>query len=52
MLARLVDEHGAAYTAKLFVRVLRERASDSMAPTIAEHLLMGVTRAETERGLR
>lgn len=47
-LTRLVDEHGVAYTAKLFARVLRERTKDPMASTVREHLLMGVVRAETE----
>lgn len=46
---RLIDEHGAAQTAKLFARALMERTkSDPMARTIADHLLMGVTRAEYE----
>jgi hypothetical protein len=49
LLARLIDEQGAAQTSKLFARVLKERAkSDPMARTIAEHLLMGVVRAEAE----
>lgn len=47
-LSRLVDEHGVAYTAKLFARVLRERTKDPMASTVREHLLMGVVRAEAE----
>ena len=48
-LARLVDEHGVAYTAKLFARVLLERfSSDPMATTIMIHLLNGITRAEKE----
>ena len=36
-LARLVDEHGVAYTAKLFATVLQERfsKSDPMATTVA-----------------
>ena len=49
MFARLIEEQGAAETSKLFARVLRERArTDPMARTIAEHLLMGVVRAEAE----
>ena len=39
-LARLVDEHGVAYTAKLFAQVLQERfsKSDPMAATVASSL--------------
>ena len=49
MLARLIEEHGAAQTSKLFARVLKERAkSDPMARTIAEHVLAGVIRAEAD----
>ena len=49
LLKRLLEEQGAAQTSKLFARVLKERAkSDPMARTIAEHLLMGITRAEYE----
>lgn len=48
-LIRLIDELGAAQTAKLFARALMERTkSDSMARTIADHLLVGVTQAEHE----
>ena len=48
-LARMIDELGAAQTSKLFARALEERTkSDPMARTIADHLLMGVTRAEHE----
>lgn len=48
-LTRLIDEHGAAQTSRLFACALKERIkSDPMARTIADHLLMGVTRAEAE----
>lgn len=40
MLARLVDEQGVAYTAKLFAKVLQERFSrtDPVAATVASSL--------------
>ncbi len=40
MLARLVDEQGVAYTAKLFAKVLQERFSrtDPVAATVANSL--------------
>lgn len=49
-LARLVEEQGVTRSAKLFARVLQERfaPSDPMASTVADHLMMGVTRAEAE----
>ena len=48
-LTRMIDEHGAAQTARLLVRALRERSkSDPMAWTIADHLLVGIIRAEAE----
>ena len=48
-LIRMIDELGAAQTSRLLARALMERTKrDSMARTVADHLLMGVTRAEAE----
>jgi hypothetical protein len=47
MLARLVNEQGVTYTAKLFARVLQERfKSEPMAAVVASHLMTGVEQAE------
>jgi hypothetical protein len=46
-LARLVDEQGIEYTAKLLARVLQERfKSEPMAAVVASHLMTGVEQAE------
>lgn len=47
MLKRLLEEHGAAQTSKLFARALQE-TPDPAANTIREHLLAGVVRAESK----
>lgn len=48
-LTRMIDELGAAQTARLLARALAERTKrDPMARTIREHLLQGIVRAEAE----
>jgi hypothetical protein len=49
MLARLVDEQGVTYTAKLLARVLQENfKSEPMAIVVAGHLLTGIAQAEAK----